>query len=138
MIPVSSSPEFIEGQSIHLGCRLRLAQMRQTIFFAVARHPKLEIWIRHFRRPANRATMQCLRFSFACLHFKTATAGGHITALASVAHDTGTEEDQVIRHRTNRRGAKLHRTDNDLKKRHQRKRLRWSCRSCRANKKWSA
>src|SRR2546423_14645863 len=107
MIPVSSSPEFIEGQSIHLGCRLRLAQMRQTIFFAVARHPKLEIWIRHFRRPANRATMQCLRISFACLHFKTTTASGHVTAVTSVAHDTGTEEDQIIRHRANSGSTKL-------------------------------
>src|SRR2546423_13718591 len=89
MIPVSSSPEFIEGQSIHLGCRLRLAQMRQTIFFAVARHPKLEIWIRHFRRPANRATMQCLRFSFACLNFVTAAAGGDRTSLGGVTHESG-------------------------------------------------
>src|SRR5205823_11923942 len=84
-----------------LGGRFRLVQMRHTIFFAVARHPKLEIWVCHLRRSTDRATMQCLRFGFACLHFKTTTACGDVTAMPSVAYDTGAEEDQVIRHRTN-------------------------------------
>src|SRR5947199_9417523 len=90
----------LEGRPIYLGCRLRLAQMRQTIFFAVARQPKLEIWIRHFRRPANRATMQCLRISFACLHFNTTTASGHVTAVTRYATETGSEEKKRSRQRT--------------------------------------
>src|SRR5438874_12832067 len=94
----------LEGRPIYLGCRLRLAQMRQTIFFAVARHPKLEIWIRHFRRPANRATMQCLRFSFACLHFVMAAAGCTITKLACGSYEIWAEEVQGICYPTNRRG----------------------------------
>src|SRR5438067_12729802 len=84
----------LEGRPIYLGCRLRLAQMRQTIFFAVARNPKLEIWIRHFRRPANRGTMQCLRIRFACLHSKTTTASGDVTTVTSLGQESGSEEDQ--------------------------------------------
>src|SRR5947199_10413176 len=99
MIPVSSSPEFIEGQSIHLGCRLRLAQMRQTIFFAVARHPKFEVWIGHFRRSTNRATMQCLCFRFVCLRFETTTSCGYFMAVAGITDDRGAGKDQIIRER---------------------------------------
>src|SRR5207247_3231284 len=53
---------------------LGFRQVRKTIFFAIARHPKFEIWVRHFRRSTNRATMQRLHFGFAGLTFQTATA----------------------------------------------------------------
>src|SRR6266581_7492314 len=68
---------------------LGLRQVRQTIFFAIARHPKFEIWVRHFRRSTNRATMQRLRFGFAGLRFKTTTAGRYFTAVMGIVDDRG-------------------------------------------------
>src|SRR5947207_14324960 len=53
---------------------LGFRQVRKTIFFAIARHPKFEIWVRHFRRSTNRATIQRLLFGFAGFHFKTTSA----------------------------------------------------------------
>src|SRR5438874_462150 len=95
---------------------LGFRQVRKTIFFAIARHPKFEIWVRHFRRSTNRATMQRLRFGFAGLHFKTTAAGRYFTAVAGIVDDGGAEKDQIIRDCANSGSAKLHRADGDLHK----------------------
>src|SRR5438874_11448171 len=74
---------------------LGVRQVRKTIFFAIARHPKFEIWVRHFRRSANRATMQSLRFGFAGLYFKTTAASRHLTAVAGIVEDGGAVKDPI-------------------------------------------
>src|SRR5438477_13053712 len=88
--------------------RFGLAQMRDAVFLTVARHPKLQIWVAHFGRSTNCAPMQGFHFCFARLHFKPAAARSHITTMTGVADDARSEKDQIVPHRANGGGAKLH------------------------------
>ena len=60
--------------------------------------------------------MQCLLFRFTRLQFETATACRYFAAVTGGANDDGAKKDQIIRHRADGSGAKLHRTDDDLQK----------------------
>src|SRR5919201_1435943 len=88
--------------------------MRHAILFAVAGNTKFEVRVRYFRRPANCTTMQRFYFGFAGLHFKTPTAFGNIATMTRIPDDARAEKDQVVRHRADGSGAKLHRTKHYL------------------------
>src|SRR5947209_7977051 len=86
--------------------------MWQAILLAVARYSKFQIRIRHFRRSANRTAMQCLGFNVTYL--ETTPPLCDFAAVTRVPDDGRTEENQIICHRANGCGAKLHGTNNDL------------------------
>src|ERR1700759_4955258 len=70
-------------------------QMRDAIFLAISRHPKVQVGIGQFGRSANRAGVQGFIRS-PCGRFKSLPPSGDFAPLPRVSDDLGTEKDQVI------------------------------------------
>src|SRR5205814_8921456 len=93
---------------------LGLAQMRQTIFFAVSGNAKLQVGIAQLGRAANGAVMQGLGIGIARLDLETVPPRRHLLAIARLANNFRSKKEEVVSHGRDGGGAELHRPGDDL------------------------